>query len=96
MGYLKIEDLSAFISALENKLSSKTNYDTYENISEKILKRMAEQFSYIFFCPPKLEMDKKAENLEKEIKIFTPKEILIILNRILHAQAGFATGVRDF
>ena len=61
-----------------------------EDITEETLASAAKMFIYLTFCPPTAELHlervKVAEMIDTNYKDFTPKEILIILNRLLHVQ----------
>ena len=46
----------------------------------------SEMLAYLSFCPPKFEMDEARLEFNQSIKIYSPKEILIVLNRMIHSE----------
>ena len=84
-GLIPKSDMSLLVNLLEQKLGMKTDINIYHNMTLKALKAAEQMLFYIVFCPPKDLIDSTRKELENSIKINTPKEILIILNRLTHA-----------
>lgn len=84
-GLIPKSDMSLLVNSLEQKLGMKTDINIYHNMTLKALKAAEQMLFYIVFCPPKDLIDSTRKELENSIKINTPKEILIILNRLTHA-----------
>ena len=79
-------DTTALVKSIEDQLGLEPDTAIHENITEESLRAASEMLAYLTFCPPKAEMDAAREELDRSIHIYTPKEILIILNRLLHAK----------
>ena len=79
-------DRTALVKSIEDQLGLEPDTAIHENITEESLRTASEMLAYLTFCPPKAEMDAAMEELDRSIHIYTPKEILIILNRLLHAK----------
>ena len=85
-GLLKKEDITTLVESLENQLGLEADYGIHDNITEETLKTAAGKFLNLSFCPPMVEMDSTKDKLGDSIKIYSPKEILIIVNRLLIAK----------
>ena len=87
MGAIPAGDISALVKSIEDQLGRKADTTIVEGSwGNDDLRPSAEMFLYLSFCPPKVEMDAVRKELEQSMKIYAPKEILIILNRLLHAK----------
>ena len=85
-GLIREGDISDLMEAVEKQLGVEQNTAVHENITEDFLVKASEMMTYLSFCPPNAEMDAKRKDLELSMKVYEPKEILIILNRMLHAK----------
>ena len=85
-GFILEDDISNLVTSIEQKLGLKSDSTTHDNFTKKSLEIVSELLVYLSFCPPKAEMYAARQNLEESINIYSPKEILIILNRLLHAE----------
>ena len=83
---IPIEDISSLVTSVEEKLGLISDTAIYQNITYWSLWTASDLMTYLSMCPPKLEMDATRLELDKSIEIYSPKEILIILNRLLHAE----------
>ena len=81
------DDISALVSSIEEKLGLESDSAIHEKITEKSLLTASEMLAYLSFCPPEVEVDAARLEVDKSVKIYSPKEILIILSRFLHAEA---------
>ena len=81
------EDIEAQISYMENKLQLKPDYELNADVSAQTLKTAGEMFVYLTFCPPKEEMNEATNQVKRSFKPFSPKEILVILSRMNHANS---------
>ena len=79
-------DISALVTSVEEKLGQKSDSAVHENITGESLSAASIMLTYLSFCPPKGSMDEAKQELDNSIKIYSPKQILIILNRLIHVE----------
>ena len=85
-GFIPATGMNDIMASIEGKLSLAKDSEVHQDMAQMTLNIAEDMFGYLFSCPPKVEMDAKVEDLEQSINIYTPKEILIILNRMLYAK----------
>ena len=84
-GLIKEDDISDLVKSVEDHLGLESDSTVHENITEESMRTASEMLTYLSFCPPEAEMDAKRKELDLSLKVYSPKEVLIILNRLLRA-----------
>ena len=83
---IPINDVKMLMKSIEGQLGSSTDYKINDKIGNELLANSGEMFIFLISCPPKAELDLAKWKLEQTFKMYTPKMILIILNRLTHAK----------
>ena len=83
-GYCKVSsaDIWKMLRMLEQQLRVETNYEILEEISEETLKTAGDLYVYLLFCPPTYKITEAQEKLKNFFRPYTPKEILLVLNKM--------------
>ena len=77
--------ITSLVSSVEDQVGVEADNSIHKNISERTLWSAGLMFSHLSFCPPLAKMKAKSEELETSINIYTAKELLVILSRLVHA-----------
>ena len=88
-GLISNNDIITLVATIGEQIGMEEDYNIYANISEETLSAAGQMFVYLIICPPKTELDSIAEELSNSIKVYSSRELLIILNRLLHAPGHF-------
>ena len=89
-------DLQAQILSIERKLGLEADYKIIDNIETETLQEAGKWFVYLLFCPPIEEMEKASNQTEASIQPFTPKQIIKILSRMVHAKGDVLPFKKQF
>ena len=82
---LSDDDITQILASVEEKLGMQ--YDgSFKKISYLPFYRAFQLLVYVAFCPPKFEMDLRRKAKEESIILYKPKEVLLIMNRMLHSE----------
>ena len=84
--FIKDQAIPTLVQSVENPFELTADYGIHDNITVESLETAAGMFLNLSFCPPMVEMDSTKDKLGDSIKIYSPKEILIIINRLLIAK----------
>ena len=90
------DDTTALMKSIEDQLGLEPDTAIHENITEESLRTASEMLAYLTFCPPKAEMDAAAKEAENLINIYTPKELMVIVSRMIHAKGNNLPYKREF